>query len=59
MPKANKLITNTVAQPIIMTGFRPYLSEIAPHKEDVRALPSMYADPSYNVELVVESNSEC
>lgn len=39
--RETNLITNIAAQPIIITGFRPYLSEIAPHKTDVDALPSM------------------
>ena len=39
-------VTNTVMLPIIITGFRPQWSATIPHKTDVRALPSMYEDPS-------------
>lgn len=38
-----------MAQPIIMTGLRPYLSAIAPHNTEVEALPSMYAGPFIHV----------
>lgn len=39
-------ITYIVAQPMMMTGFRPYLSAMTPHRTDVSALPIIYEDPS-------------
>lgn len=45
-------VTNTAAVPIIMTGFRPYRSAIIPHKTDVRALPSINEEPSWNQQII-------
>lgn len=40
------MVTNTVTVPIIMTGFRPKRSAMIPQITDVKALPSMYEEPS-------------
>jgi hypothetical protein len=39
------IYTYTEIIPIMTTGFLPYRSAIIPHNMDVKALPSMYADP--------------